>query len=309
MFKIQRNVSENLGRNNTANHEIFYTYIKNKIGITKKCTFGHKRGSKTGIKHDGCIDVPITDFELKGCFINENREVIIKNGDGLQGFCRDCSSRRRKKRLEMSREKNQDGYDNYKKEYGKDTKKCSICKEDKKIIENFKLSPGMECGIHNICYSCSKKYGESIGDRFIKYRPDGNFKYKKTEKDQHDDHVMPLMYGGNNKEVNHQLISSKENLSKSSKIPFENVNDIPNSLICERWKYILEEAKKENISITNFKSRISYAILEEQKNIYLMSEIQIEEIFKLYNKKSNRRINTIRAVKKFKTYCKEILKL
>ena len=309
MSKKQRNVSKNLGKNNTVNHEIIYAHIERKIGSTKKCKFGHKRGSKTGVKHEGPEDVLITDFELKGCSIGENGKVNIKSGDGLQGFCRICSSRRRKARLEMSREKNKGGYDNYEKEYGKTTKKCSICNEEKNIRESFKLSPGMECGLHNVCNGCCKKYGESMGSRFIKYRPDGNFKYEKTEKGQHDDHIMPLAFGGNNKKDNHQLLTAKENLSKSDTIPYETVNDIPNTQMCERWVPILEKAKKENVTITLFKSRIQNAIYEENKRIYNMTNKEIESLFKHYSKSNNRRIKTKRAVEKFKKYCKDILKL
>lgn len=96
-----------------------------------------------------------------------------------------------------------------------------MCKEGKNIRKHLMLSPGMECGLHNMCNDFSKKYGESMGDRLIKYRPDGNFKYKKTQDNQHDDHIMPLAYGGTNDEINHQLISDKENLQKSDKIPHE----------------------------------------------------------------------------------------
>ena len=120
---------------------------------------------------------------------------------------------------------------------------------------------------------------------------------------------MPLKYGGTNKEINHQLLSAKENLSKSATIPFKNVNDIPDELMCERWKPILQDAKKNNISITDFKSRISLAILEEQKYIYSKTDQEIEYIFKEYNKTNNKRINTKRAVEKFKKYCKDILHL
>lgn len=307
--KKQRTVSENLGKNNTFHHEKIYDFIEKNIGPTKKCNFGHKRGSKTGIKHEGPPNVPIREFPLKGCSVNTNNEIKITNGDGLQGFCINCDSRRRKKRLETCREKNKEGYDTYEKEYCKITKECSQCKRDKNVRECFKLSPSMECGIHNVCNDCSKLYGESMGDRLIKYRPDGNFKYKKTAENQHDDHIMPLAYGGTNEGANHQLIPAKENLSKSSTIQFENVNDIPNSLLCERWRHILEEAKKENISITVYKSRISNAILEEQKYIYSMTDEEIKDIYKQYNTTNNRRVNTKRAVEKFKKYCKEILKL
>lgn len=99
--------------------------------------------------------------------------------------------------------------------------------------------------------------------------PDGNFKYAKTEKNQHDDHIMPLAYGGTNEEINHQILSSRENLSKSSSIPFENIMDINPLLLCSRWRPILYTAQREKINITVFKSRMSYAIREEQKKYIL----------------------------------------
>lgn len=209
----------------------------------------------------------------------------------------------------MSREKNKDGYNTYESEYGKSTKKCSICNDEKDIRDHFKLSPGMECGLHNICNECSKRYGDSMGDRLIKYRPDGNFKYTKTQENQHDDHIIPLAYGGSNEAINHQLISSKANLSKSSTIPFDSVFQINPLLLSSRWRHILYTAQQEKTSITVFKSRISSAIFEEQKYIYSMTDEEIEDIFNDYNISNNRRINTKRALGKFKKYCKEILKL
>lgn len=311
MIKIQRVVSDNLGKNNTSNREKIYAHIESIIGKTKKCTFGHKRGSNTGVTHEGEEEVPIREFDLKGSSINGMNQVIISHRDGLQGFCNNCSKRRRNKRLEMSRKKNESGYgyDTYEKEYGKSTKKCSVCKDDKSVRTHFRLSLGMECGIHNSCNECSKKYGESMGDRFIKYRPDGNFKYTKTEKNQHDDHIMPLAYGGTNEEINHQLISSTVNLSKSSSIPFDNVMHINPLLLCSRWRPILYTAQREKNSMTVFKSRISSAIIEEQKKINSMTDEEIELIFKQYNENNNRRVNVKRCVEKFKTYCREILKL
>ena len=85
--KKQRVVNKNLGKNITKDHNKIYDEIEKRFGETKKCTFGHKRGSNTGVKHEGCVDVPIRNFELKGAYISED-EVIIKTGDGLQGFCR-----------------------------------------------------------------------------------------------------------------------------------------------------------------------------------------------------------------------------
>ena len=70
-------------------------------------TLGHVRGSTSGVKHEGPKDLPITDFDLNGCSIGENGEVIIKSGKGLQGQCRNCSSKRRKWRSETCREYNE----------------------------------------------------------------------------------------------------------------------------------------------------------------------------------------------------------
>ena len=310
----QRNVSKQLGRNQTHYHEKIYNEIEKRLGPTKICNFGHIRGSKTGVKHEGNQMVSIRDFELRGCKILENGEIEIANGCGLQGFCKICSKRRRRRRLEMSREKNKGGFDTYEKEYGKTYKTCSICKENKDVRKNFKLSPGMECGIHNICTTCSKTYGESMGDRLVKYRPDGKFKYKKTEEGQHDDHHMPLKFGGTNEEVNHRLLTAVENLKKSSTIPYHDVKDIPPEELCERWRPILKQVQQEqsgngSVSITIFESRISSAILEEQKKLYSKTDEEMEIFCKKYNKKNNRRVNTKRCVKKFRKYCKDILHL
>lgn len=309
MLAKQRNVSDTLGKNVTSNHEKIYDHIESKIGKTKKCTFGHVRGSKTGVKHEGEENVPIRDFELKRCSINEMNEVVTACGDGLQGFCRECSKNRRIKRLEMSRDKNKGGYVTYEESYGKDTKMCSVCKHEKKVRDHFKLSPGMECGLHNVCNSCSKTYGESMGCRLIKYRPDGNFRYTKTTPNQHDDHIMPLVYGGTNEEINHQLLSSRENLAKSSSVMFDNVMHINPLLLSSRWRYILYEAQREKNSVTTFKSRMAVAILEENRRMFRMSDIDIEQIYRNYNIDNNRRLNTDRCVQKFKAYCTEILKM
>jgi hypothetical protein len=299
-IKKQRVVSKRLGKNMVNKHEFIYSEIEKRIGSTKICNFGHVLGSKTGVKHEGKKELPIRNFELKGCF-------------GLQNFCKTCSKRRRRKRLEMSRQKNslkgKSGYDIYEKEYGKNTKKCSVCKKEKCIRKHFKLSPSMECGIHNVCIICTKQYGESMGDRLIKYRPDGKHKYNKIKKGKHDDHIMPLAYGGTNDPINHQLIDSKENLSKSSTIPFDNVMNINPLLLCERWRPILYEAQREKLSIFILKSKLSFAILEEQKHLYQSSDIQLNKVFSDYNKKNNRRMNLKRCVEKFKKYCRTILKI
>lgn len=65
---------------------MIYEEIEKRIGKTKICNFGHSRGSKTGVKHEGNKNVDIRYFELKCAYIKDNK-IIIENGDGLQGFC------------------------------------------------------------------------------------------------------------------------------------------------------------------------------------------------------------------------------
>uniref|UniRef100_A0A6C0LSS9 Uncharacterized protein n=1 Tax=viral metagenome TaxID=1070528 RepID=A0A6C0LSS9_9ZZZZ len=300
----QRKIKGLLGVVNTRHHELLYTEIERKIGSHKTCNFGHIRGSKTGIKHEGDKILPIRNFELKSANMTSLGEFDIK-GCGLQGFCRTCSSRRRRVRIEQSRDINKGGYDVYIKRYGKHTRICSVCKEEKNIY-CFKLSPGMESGIHNVCNVCSKKYGESVGDRIIKYRPDGRFAYKKTADDQHDDHIFPLCYGGTNKEINHQLISSTENLTKSNTIPFDNIIDINSDLLCQRWLPILTQAKSEDISVMLLKARLVKAIRDEQEDLISKTDDQIESVFVEYNKVNNYRRDTKRCVIKFRTFMRTI---
>jgi len=300
---VQRKVNTILGRNNTRNHELIYSEIEKRIGAYKICNFGHLKGSKTGVKHEGEKQVPIRCFELKGVTISETNQLTIKAGDGLQGFCRDCSKRRRRVRLTQAREANEGGYDTYVSKYGKETYECSVCKEEKDVRLNFGLSPGMECGIHNVCKSCSKKYGESMGDRSIKYRPDGNFKYNKAAlTDMHDDHIFPLAYGGTNEEINHQLLSSTENLSKGSTIPFTDITTISPLLLCERWRNILIQSQVEKIPITILKGRLSTAILNEQLYLNSQSDENLTVYFSDYNQKWNYRKNVIRCVEKFRLF-------
>ena len=234
---------------------------------------------------------------------------VITKGDGLQHACRDCDNRRRKRRIEMAREQNllNDPFEMYKKKYGL-TRPCSRCKEHK-IPEEFNPSPSMENGLHNMCKTCCKHYGESVGDRWIVYMPDGNFKYKKTAQNMHDDHIFPLACGGSNKEINHQLISSKENLKKSAKIEFTSVHDIDKHLLSKRWRPILKESKKQNASIRILECALRKAIHNERVARYHLSDEELRKQFTAYNKKWNKRCNVDRAIVKYRKYCKEILKL
>jgi len=303
-LKKQRTVNEKLGKNIIKDHNKIYDEIQKRIGETKKCKFGHTRGSKTGVKHEGCEDVPIRNFELREAYISENK-VIIERGDGLQGFCRICSQQRRRARIDKEKTEKKDKtpeeiYQLYKEKYNTDLKKCSRCKKLKELTD-FTLSLGMECGLHNMCRNCSLEYGSSVGDRWIIYMPDGNYKYSKHSKNEHDDHIFPLSLGGSNEEINHQLLSSSENLKKSNDINhFISIDKINPELLSMRYRKALLEANDLN----DLKIRLSQYIYDD---IQYRSNLDNQELFELYDnycKKNNLRRDINRAIRKFREYCK-----
>lgn len=302
----QRAVSAALGQNITKDHTAIYCEIEKKIGATKKCTFGHTRGSKTGVKHEGCPNVPIREFELRGATINEDNTVTITGRDGLQGFCKVCSTRRREARINEEKEAKKDKttdeiYQLYITKYGKNTKKCSRCSKDK-TLEEFNLSISMECGLHNTCKVCTYEYGSSVGDRWIIYMPDGNYKYDKKEKEQHDDHIFPLSLGGSNEQINHQLLSSTENLEKSNDIMhFGSIQNINPEMLCLRYRSSLAEATDLNNLKIILSQYVHNDILERSK----LSDSELLDVYKKYCEKYNLRRGAERAVKKFREYCKE----
>lgn len=300
----QRNVNKFLGKNITKDHDKIYYEIEKKIGGTKKCTFGHKRGSKTGVKHEGCSDVLIRDFELRSAYIRNNK-VIIENGDGLQGFCRTCSKQRRKARIDKEKSEKKDKtpeeiYELYKEKYNTDLKNCSRCNSYKYLSE-FNLSIGMECGLHNMCKLCSYKYGSSVGDRWIIYMPDGNYKYNKHSKNEHDDHIFPLSLGGSNEKINHQLIGSTENLKKSNNISqFISIDKINPELLSSRYRNLLTETSNLN----DLKILLNQYVYNDILFRSNLDDAELYNLYKNYCKKNNLRRNIDRAVKKFREYCK-----
>jgi hypothetical protein len=300
----QRVVSKQLGKNITKDHDKIYSEIENRLGKTKQCTFGHTRGSKTGVKHEGCQDVPIRDFELRGAIIVDD-VVVIEKGDGLQGFCRKCSSTRRKARLASEKTEKKDKtpeqiYEMYTNKYGTDLKKCSRCDVNKPLC-NFNLSIGMECGLHNMCKLCSCEYGSSVGDRWVVYMPDGNYKYNKKSTNDHDDHIFPLSLGGSNEEINHQLISSTENLQKSNDIShFVSLDKINPEMLCSRYRNVLTEAA----DLSDLKIKLNQCIYKDLFERSKMTDEELYTLYKSYCEKNNLRRDVARAVKKFRDYCK-----
>lgn len=305
VFRKQRVVNSHLGKNIVKDHHKIYNEIEKRIGQTKKCTFGHKRGSQTGVKHEGCFDVPIREFELNGVYMYQD-QVIIKHGDGLQGFCKTCSKRRRKARIDKEKKEKQhktkeEVYELYKKKYNSHVKKCSRCHEHKYIFE-FHVSIGMECGLHNMCKLCTCEYGSSVGDRWIIYMPDGNFKYNKHLKmDKHDDHIFPLSLGGSDHEVNHQLISSIDNQKKSNDITyFSSVSKISPELLSIRYRSILAKA----ICLTDLKIRLNQSVYSDILYRHNLTDTELYYLYKTYCQNNNLRKNIHRAVKKFREYCR-----
>lgn len=302
--KKQRSVNKKLGKNITNDHIKIYDEIEKKIGATKRCTFGHKKGSKTGVKHEGCSDVPIREFELRCAYFIETT-FIIETGDGLQGFCRRCSQQRRQARIAKERFEKKDKtpeeiYELYKEKYNTDLKKCSRCETLKELFE-FNLSIGMECGLHNMCKLCSYEYGSSVGDRWIIYMPDGNYKYNKHSKNMHDDHIFPLSLGGSNEQINHQLISSIDNLKKSNDIlHFISVDKINHSLLSCRYRNLL----LESTDLTNLKLRLHTSVYNDILFRSKLDDVELYNVYKNYCEKNNLRRDINRAVLKFREYCK-----
>lgn len=159
----------------------------------------------------------------------------------------------------------------------------------------------MECGLHNMCKLCSYEYGSSVGDRWIIYMPDGpNYKYNKQGNQEHDDHIFPLSLGGSNEQINHQLLSSTENLKKSNDITqFGNIENINPLLLSSKYRMALTEATNINELKIILNQYIYNEILERSR----LSDELLFECYKLYCEKYNLRRDIPRAVKKFREYC------
>jgi len=313
--KKQRKHNKNLGKNQTKDHEDLYNYIENELGIThKNCSMGaSKKGNKFKIVHEGYRKCPIREFRLNEISKNENNKIICKKKTPLQGNCIQCDDLWRRARLDACGAKNKgktpkEMYEKYEKEYGKTTKECSSCKKEIKCT-NFSLSRNMECGLHNTCKDCSKKYTIAVGDRCAIYMPDGRYVMIKEQTETHDDHIFPLAYGGSDEKINHQEINSKANLSKSSTILFESLDEINPKMISKRFRYILDDAIDDDLTILEFKSRMATAIRADIEERFYMTDDELLKKYKKYIKKINCRKKASRLVKKFKEYCTKILGL
>ena len=128
------------------------------------------------------------------------------------------------------------------------------------------------------------------------------YKYDKKGKEQHDDHIFPLSLGGSNEQINHQLLSSTENLEKSNDIMhFGSIENINPEMLCSRYRSSLTEATDMNNLKIILSKCVHRDILERSK----LTDSELLEVYKKYCEKYNLRCDAQRAVKKFREYCKE----
>ena len=118
----------------------------------------------------------------------------------------------------------------------------------------------------------------------------------------HDDHIFPLSLGGSNEEINHQLISSSENLSKSNSIDmFKDIAEIDPKMLSSRYQHLLLEYN----TIQDFKIRLTRAVYNDISERNKLSDAELFEVYDNYCKKNNLQCDVNRAIKKFRKFCVE----
>ena len=309
-MSVEKRINDSLGQVNSDIKKLCYEWLKNNGMSVAKCGRSD---------HEGDRLLPVEKFNL----LNVSK---ARRGDGgvdfeiikVQGYCISCERRYRKNRLDKNNAKYstmtiEQIHDNYKAVYGKDTMRCSRCKGNLPL-NNFTRSNKMECGLHNVCVSCSKDYADAVGDRIIKYSPDFNFS-KKTKRllsgncnicglhseNFHIDHIFPLSKGGTDHGDNLQNICDKCNLSKSDKIYITKVSDIKKTMICERYHSIFDL----NISDMNdFEISICEMVSKFIKTKDMMTDSELKNFYAEYNKKNKLRKSVDRCLEKFRKYIK-----
>ena len=112
-----------------------------------------------------------------------------------------------------------------------------------------------------------------------------NKKSKENDED-HDDHIFPLSLGGSNEKINHQILTSTENLKKSNDIYFESVQTINPQLLSERYRKALTEATNINELMDKYIGEIRNRTYIFNRNELIAKEIdkiKLHDIKELYH--------------------------
>ena len=306
-MKKQRQTT-NLGNNQANKHEVVYTELEKKGIYKKRCSRSKvDPHPKYNFTHEGENPLSIREFNLQS-----------SSKDGLQPNCRSCEKKFRRGRINYSKaiyEKMtvQEIYGNYAVKYGEELKLCGTCHKSKKPSE-FPISITMESGLHNKCYSCQQSYTESVGERWIKFLPDGHTRNQpsksdvcvkcSTNKKLQFDHKWPLSKGGTDHEENIKILCQKCNLAKKTDVSeFQNINEITKRHICKRYHEILKDATQKKESIRQFEITITAAVQNYLEWKCSLNETELSEHLKVHKEENNRKHNLQRAVKKYRKYC------
>lgn len=306
-MRKQRNTT-NLGRNQAIRQKNVYQELERKGILLKKCsrssTVPHK---KYGFVHEGPNPLSIREFNLQ-----------TSSKDGLQPNCKSCERKFRRGRINRNSQvygdmTEKEIYENYKHRYGVKLKKCGRCQVEKEPME-FPLSRTMESGLHNQCKECTLQYNDSLGERWIRYNPDGHTVHRKKASDKcvhcgqksklHNDHKWPVAKGGTDHKENFQILCQKCNNKKKTDVSeFSSISQIEYKMICERYHNQLYKAKEQGMSIRDFEVLISSEVRKFIKQKCAMTTIQLREFYTAEKQRNNRKFSVERAIQKFREYC------